>query len=99
MSPSAAAGTVTSAGNGCADVNSRSSRRCSSTVLSTGKAACRRIESRVSRCSVLTEDLHSVGLGSWRPVLGERGELERVCGGARVLVGEEEDGVGDPARV
>jgi hypothetical protein len=36
--PSVAAVTVTSAGSGCADVNSRSSRRCSSTSLSTGKA-------------------------------------------------------------
>src|SRR3954447_22645009 len=31
--------------------------------------------------------------------LGERGELELVCRGARVLVGEEEGGIGDPARV
>src|SRR4030081_1680091 len=37
--------------------------------------------------------------GSGRPVLGERGELELVCRGARVLVGEEEGGIGDPARV
>jgi hypothetical protein len=37
--------------------------------------------------------------GSGRPVLGERGELELVCRRARVLVGKEEDGVGDPARV
>src|SRR3954468_23490083 len=51
--PSAAAVTVTSAGSGCADNSSRSSRRCSSTVLPTGKADCRRIASRVSRCSVL----------------------------------------------
>src|SRR3954464_4097555 len=36
---------------------------------------------------------------SGRPVLGERGELQLVCGGARVLVGQEEDGIGDPARV
>src|SRR3954451_19958753 len=51
--PSAAAVTVTSAGSGCADNSSLSSRRCSSTVLPTGKADCRRIASRVSRCSVL----------------------------------------------
>src|SRR3954454_11143038 len=51
--PSAAAVTVTSAGSGCADNSSLSSRRCSSTVLPTGKAACRRIASRASRCSVL----------------------------------------------
>src|SRR3954466_3954134 len=55
--PSAAAVTVTSAGSGCADSNSRSSRRCSLTSLPTGKAECRRIASSVSRCSVLTEDL------------------------------------------
>src|SRR5712691_4731656 len=60
--PSAAAVTVTSAGSGCADVNSRSSRRCSLTSLPTGKADCRRTASRFSRCSVLTEDLPSVGL-------------------------------------
>src|SRR4051795_11941048 len=47
--------TVTSAGRGCADIASRSSRRCSSTLLPTGKADCRRLASRVSRCSVLTE--------------------------------------------
>src|SRR2546428_529206 len=61
--PSAAAVTVTSAGSGCADVSSRSSRRCSLTSLPTGKADCRRIASRFSRCSVLTEDLPSVGVG------------------------------------
>src|SRR6266508_3362757 len=59
--PSAAAVTVTSAGSGCADSNSRSSRRCSLTSLPTGKADCRRTASRFSRCSVLTEDLPSVG--------------------------------------
>src|SRR3954465_3045483 len=95
--PSAAVVTITSSGSGCADVNSRSSRRCSFTSLSTGKAACRRIASRVSRCSVLTEDLQSVGLGSGGPVLGERGELELVCRGAGVLVGKEDGGIGDPA--
>src|SRR4051794_37397355 len=62
--PSAAAVTVTSAGSGCADVSSRSSRRCSLTSLSTGKADCRRTASRLSRCSVLTEDLPSAGVGS-----------------------------------
>src|SRR4029079_9266727 len=36
---------------------------------------------------------------SGRPVLGERGQLELVCRGAPVLIGEEEDGVGDPVRV
>ncbi len=55
--PSAAAVTVTSADSGCADDNSRSSRRCSPTSLPTGKADCRRTASRFSRCSVLTEDL------------------------------------------
>ncbi len=55
--PSAAAVTVTSAGSGCADDNSRSSRRCSPTSLPTEKADCRGTASRFSRCSVLTEDL------------------------------------------
>src|SRR5450755_1959377 len=61
--PSAAAVTVTSAGSGCADVNSRSSRRCSLTSMPAGKADCRRTASRFSRCSVLTADLPSVGVG------------------------------------
>src|SRR5580704_16712241 len=61
--PSAAAVTVTSAGSGCADINSRSSRRCSLTSLPAGNADCRKIASRFSRCSVLTEDLPSVGVG------------------------------------
>ncbi len=60
--PSAAAVTVTPAGNGCADISSRSSRRCSPTSMSAGKADCRRIASRFSRCSALTEDLPSVGI-------------------------------------
>src|SRR6202051_4119075 len=71
--PSAAAVTVTSAGSGCADSNSRSSRRCSLTSLPTGKADCRRIASRFSCCSVLTEDLPSVGVG-W-----QRSRLARPC--------------------
>src|SRR4029077_1950023 len=54
--PSTAAVTVTSAGSACADSNSFSSRRCSSTSLSAGKADCRRIASRVCRCSKLTEE-------------------------------------------
>ena len=65
--PSAAAVTVTPAGSGCADISSRSSRRCSLTSLPAGKADCRRIASRVSRCSVLTEDLPSVGGGPAAP--------------------------------
>src|SRR3954452_2869613 len=127
--PSSAAVTVTSAGSGCADAVSRNCRRCSSTLLSTVNAACRRIASTVARCSVLTEDLlvrlgpslpagrvrshhritvnRAIGLvpshrghhpaSSGRPVLGERGDLKLVCRGARVLVGQEEDGIGDPA--
>src|SRR6202047_5297789 len=71
--PSAAAVTVTSAGSGCADINSRSSRRCSLTSMPAGKADCRRIASRFSRCSVLTEDLPSVGLA------GQRSRLARPC--------------------
>src|SRR6266542_1356058 len=55
--PSAASATVTSAGSGCADNNSPSRRRCSSTSLSAGNAPCRRIASRFSRCSMLTDDL------------------------------------------
>src|ERR1022692_934810 len=62
--PSAAAVTVTSAGSGCADINSRSSRRCSLTPMPAGKADCRRTASRFSRCSVLTADVPSVRLGS-----------------------------------
>ena len=72
--PSAAAVTVTSAGSGCADSSSRSCRRCSLTSLPAGKADCRRIASRVSRCSVLTEDLPSVGVGLAAPP----GELAHV---------------------
>src|ERR1039457_2127991 len=60
--PSAAAVTVISAGSGCADSSSLSSRRCSLTSLPTGKADCRRIASRLARGSVLTEDLPSVWL-------------------------------------
>jgi hypothetical protein len=60
-------GHVTSAGSGCADVNSRRSRRCSVTSLSAGKADCRRIASRFSRCSVLTEDLPSAGFSLAAP--------------------------------
>src|SRR2546427_1946397 len=55
--PSVVAVTVTSAGSGCAGINSRSSRRCSLTSMPTGKADCRRIASRFSRCSALIEDL------------------------------------------
>src|SRR6266542_1991002 len=55
--PRAASAMLTSAGSGCADNNSRSRRRCSATSLSAGNAPWRRIVSRVSRCSVLTDDL------------------------------------------
>jgi hypothetical protein len=54
--PSAAAVMVTSAGIGCADVNSRNCRRCPLTLMSAGKADCRRIALGFSRCSMLTED-------------------------------------------
>src|SRR6266568_1945726 len=67
--PSAARVTVTSAGSGCADSSSRSSRRCSLTSPPAGKADCRRIASRLARCSVLTQDLPSVGLVRQRPRL------------------------------
>src|SRR3954447_8525649 len=60
---SAAAVTVTSGGSGCADIAARSIRRCSSTLLPTGKADWRRIASTVSCCSVLT-DLSFVGAGA-----------------------------------
>src|SRR3984957_11372356 len=62
-SPSAAAVTVTPGGSGCADIKSRSSRRCSLISMSAGNADCRRIASRFSACSVLTEDLPFVGAG------------------------------------
>src|SRR6266545_6258337 len=65
--PSAAAVTVTSAGSGCADINSRSCRRCSLTSLPAGKADCRRIASRFSRCSVLMDDLPSVEIRKAAP--------------------------------
>src|SRR6266516_4695205 len=71
--PSAAAVTVTPAGSGCADSSSRSSRRCSPTSLPAGKADCRKIASRVSRCSALTEDLPSAGWVGSAP-----GSLARV---------------------
>src|SRR6266704_950622 len=65
--PSAAAVTVTPAGSGCADTSSRSSRRCPLTSMPAGKADCRRIASRVSRCSVLTEELPSFGVSVAAP--------------------------------
>src|SRR6476660_5624539 len=71
--PSSAVVTVTSAGRGCADRNSPSARRCSLTSASSGKADCRRIASRFSRCSVLTEDLPSVGL------VWQRSRVARPC--------------------
>src|SRR3984957_506987 len=65
--------TVTSTDNGCADSNSRSCRRCSSTLLAAGKADCCRIASRVSLCSVLAEDLLRLG---W---FGLRSRLTPPC--------------------
>src|SRR6516162_11699536 len=67
--PRAAGVTVTPAGSGCAAVSSASCRRCSLTLLSAGKADCRRIASRFSACSVLTEDLPSAGVG-WAALPG-----------------------------
>ena len=61
--PNAAAVMSTSAGSGCAGVNSRISRRCVLTSRPAGKGCCRGIASRFSRCSVLTEDLPSAGTG------------------------------------
>src|SRR6266567_2210633 len=75
--PSVAAVTVTSAGSGCADINSWSCRRCSLTLLPAGKADCRRIASRFSRCSVLTEDLPSVGIRPAALSARGRGRSER----------------------
>src|SRR3954451_14918034 len=107
--PSAAAVTVTSTGSGCADSNSRSNRRCSLTSLPTGKADCRRIASRVSRCSVLTEDLPLVGwFDSGRPgsrtrtgrrdphAVAPRGDARQVAGvrRARAARGGHGDGRG-----
>src|SRR6266568_4502173 len=71
--PSAAAVTVTPAGSGCAEASSLSSRRCSLTSLPNGKADCRRIASRFSRCSVLTEDFLRLG---W---FGSAQGLRRLC--------------------
>src|SRR5438445_5100357 len=82
--PKAAAVTVTSAGSGCADTASRSSRRCSLTSLSTGKADWRRIASRVSRCSVLTEDLPS---GSWSSRAPQQRRGRRSASGRRLRDG------------
>ena len=59
--PGATSAEMPVSGSGCADVSSLSSRRCSLTSMSAGKADCRRIASRFSRCSVLTEDLPLVG--------------------------------------
>ncbi len=72
--PSTARVTVTSAGSGCADSSSRSSRRCSLTSLPAGKADCRKIASRFSRCSVLTEELPSAGLAWPRSRLARPGQ-------------------------
>src|SRR6266576_6395280 len=60
--PNVAAVTVTSAGSGCAESNALSCRRCSSTSALAGKVPCRRIASRFSFCSVLTEDLSTLRL-------------------------------------
>src|SRR3954454_16823551 len=81
--PSSVTVTVTSAGSGCADSNSRSSCRCSLTSLPTGKADCRRIASRFSRCSVLTEDLPSVGLVWQRSRLARPGQSAGAADSSR----------------
>src|SRR4029450_12607821 len=52
--PSTAGVTVTSAGSGCADSNSRSCRRCSLTSLSAGKGEFRRGAHGGSRLCALT---------------------------------------------
>src|SRR6266550_5614432 len=66
--PRAASATLTSAGSGCADKNSRSRRRCSSTPASGGKAPRRRIVSRFSRCSMLIVPLRPRSGVHVRPV-------------------------------
>src|SRR6478736_4648380 len=72
--PCAAAVTVTSAGSGCADTSSLSSRRCSSTLLPTGRADWRRIASRVACCSMLTRvSFGWIGFGHRRIVPGPAG--------------------------
>src|SRR4029077_2954309 len=68
--PSAAAATVTPAGSGRGEARPLSSRRWSLTPLSNGKAFCRRIASRFSRCSVLTEDLPSARIRPAAPPAG-----------------------------
>src|SRR5207237_9996179 len=78
--PSSAAVTVTSAGSGCADSNSRSARRCSLTSASSGKAECPRIASRFSSCSMLTDDLPSVGLVQRRSRLARPSKFSEANG-------------------
>ena len=60
--PSAAAVTVTLAGSGCAETP-LGAGAVARDITVDGKADCRRMASRVSSCSVLTEDLPSVGGG------------------------------------
>src|SRR3954447_26211560 len=72
----------------------------SSTIISCAMAIRVRISHRRSYDEGGDIDVLSGGrCDSGRPVLGERGELELVCRGARVLVGQEEHGIGDPARI
>src|SRR6266498_3969294 len=90
--PSAASATVTSAGSGCADNNSRSRRRCSATSLSAGNAPCRRIASRFSCCSILIVPLRSRSGVHVRPVTEIEPDrlhhLERRALGEHVRCGE-----------
>src|ERR1700689_1687001 len=88
--PRVPAVTVTSAGGG-ADANFRSSSRCSLTLLSTGKADCRRAASSFSRCSALTESpFGSVGLVALRLV------APRVSGRHRIPVIRSDESAQSP---
>src|ERR1700759_2853780 len=58
---------------------------------------CRKAGEEASPDHVDSRDRSTAPLpGSGRPVLAERSELELVCRGARVLVGQEQGGIGDP---
>src|ERR1700750_2725733 len=69
-------------------------RSCWTTSNAPGQSSTTERERRTPEIGVQTPPL-----SSGRPVLGEWRELELVCRGAPVLIGQEEDGIGDPVRV